>query len=470
MSTISLLHKLAIVKGKALGIPLYPAVSPVPEVGDPFTTKIAIQKHKSTKAGTHYDLRLDIDGVAYSWAIPKAKLPKPGEKLLAAQTFDHDVDYMRYQGNIGPGYGEGKVDLEYYGDTDVLECTPKKIKFNLYRTGTEVEQYNLVKTRGDNWLLLNSTKTRQNNPEIPNYKPDYKEKSINDADPSVPGELWSVKIDGANTVVSVNPGKQVEVFSYRESKNNPSGLINHTYKIPRLVGLKAPKNVPPAILRGEVYGVDPQTGEAILAKDVGAILNSSTFKARDKQKDLADLRLALFDVFSANGEYMEDKPYKDKLEFLETLCSMVPELELPYYAVEKNDKARLADDMKAGKIKESKEGIVAWKLDSGGSRDATKLKVKKDYDVVIEDMFHEKGDRPLAGGFFYSLLGKPGEITGKVGTGFSHVEKEDILKNFEKNWKGRVAKLKADDQYSSGALRAPSFVSLHPDYPEAIKE
>lgn len=451
-----------------MGIKPGDITTPIPNSKGPFTTKASIQRHEAKRAGTHNDLRIDIGGIAYSWAVPKAKLPKPGEKVLAVRTFDHDVDYMRFSGNLPPGYGEGKVNLDFFDKVDVIEANPKKIKFNIYGTGTEVEQYNLINTKGKNWLLLNSTKTRQNEKDIPDYKPKYKEKPIGEADVNSEATLWSAKLNGAHGVVVLDPGKQVEVYSYRVSKKNPSGLINHTYKIPKLIGKRAPTDIPKTVLRAEVFATDPVTGRALPPSEIGGMLNSSTLKSREKQRGYANMRVAVFDVHKVGDKLYEHLPYAQKLEILDSVTKMIPELELPRYAVAPKEKAKLLDDLMSGKLKETNEGIVAWKLLSGGSNDATKLKIKSDFDVVIKDVFAEESKRNMAGGFTYALPDNPDKVVGRVGTGFSHTEKKDLLHNFEKNWKGRVAKVRAMEQHRSGALQQPAFVGLHLDYPEPL--
>jgi hypothetical protein len=73
---------------------------------------VAVQDHEAARAGRHYDLRLvDPDaGKAHSWAIPKAALPKPGERLLAVQTFTHTPEYALHFGEKKPeviGKGSG---------------------------------------------------------------------------------------------------------------------------------------------------------------------------------------------------------------------------------------------------------------------------------------------------------------------------------------------------------------------------
>jgi len=127
-----------------------------------------IQKHAARRL--HYDLRLQMEGVLKSWALPKGLPWQQGEKHLAVEVEDHPIEYEDFEGIIPEGqYGGGTVmvwdrGLYYVYCEDPLKSL-REGKLHLVLAGEKAQgEWTLVRIRGrdgekNTWLIMKTGAT-----------------------------------------------------------------------------------------------------------------------------------------------------------------------------------------------------------------------------------------------------------------------------------------------------------------------
>jgi DNA ligase D-like protein (predicted 3'-phosphoesterase) len=61
-----------------------------------------VQEHQAT--AHHYDLRLEVEGVMRSWAVPKEPSMDPAVKRLAIEVEDHSLAHNDFEGELDGGW------------------------------------------------------------------------------------------------------------------------------------------------------------------------------------------------------------------------------------------------------------------------------------------------------------------------------------------------------------------------------
>jgi bifunctional non-homologous end joining protein LigD len=105
--------------------------------------------HKHAARRLHWDLRLEMDGVLRSWAVPRGPSYDQADKRLAVHVEDHPIEYADFEGVIPDGnYGAGSVIIWDRG-----EWTPVEDPHEGLRKGKLLFDLNGYKLKG-RWTLV----------------------------------------------------------------------------------------------------------------------------------------------------------------------------------------------------------------------------------------------------------------------------------------------------------------------------
>lgn len=402
------------------------------------------QLHNAKRSGKHIDVRIGSPTLGmFSWAAPK-DLPKENEKRLLITQPLHTYAYKDFQGQIYSPYGRGTVKKLQQSPILMLQNKPDKIKFTrANRNNGPV--YTMIKTRNNNWIT--TVRYPDASPIIKFYtKEHFKKIPIQQvADLLDKGAKVYPKVDGAGALAQIKPSS-IEVYGLRKNKNGD--LIRYTDHIGGLRDLNIPKQLVGKVFRAQVTG--EEDNKPITANRLAGLLNS-TLQNNIKQRVANNINLKLVALAMLSDKQDYDKNIVNSLVRKLNISKVQA---LPQIANREvfNKHLQL---MRSNKHPITQQGFVIQEQ----NKRPVKAKLVQDKDVIIRRIFPAvTKTSPRAGGFQYSLP-QSQEIVGRVGTGFTHQMLKDMLDNPDK-YIGSIAKIRAMQQYPSGAYRSPSFIAL----------
>jgi bifunctional non-homologous end joining protein LigD len=441
--------------------------------------RFVVQEHHATRL--HWDLRLEHDGVAASWAVPNGIPEDPKENRLAVRTEDHPLEYLEFEGDIPKGsYGAGTMRIWDRGtyDTHKFDDDKVEVTFHGERLRGRYGLFPLKKRKGEppgkDWMIH-----RMDPAEDPGREPMPARIAPMLAKPSkaLPPDddnwAYEIKWDGVRAIAYSEPGRL-----RLESRNHND--ITASY--PELRPFNRALSSHRAILDGEIVAFDedgkPSFGRLQRRMHVGS---QSTARRLMKEVPVA---YVVFDLLWLDGHSLMALPYEQRRARLKELELQGPHWQTPDHVVG-NGAAVLAASLESGL-----EGVVAKRLDSPyepGRRSPWWLKVKnvRREDVVVGGWLPGEGRRRDRIGALLVGVPEDGRLryAGRVGTGFTDAELTRLADTLEERPDSpfggepqpprgavfvqptRVAEVEFTEWTADGILRHPSYKGLREEAP-----
>ena len=478
-----------------------------------------IQKHGARRL--HYDLRLEMDGVLKSWAVPKGPSIRTHEKRLAVHVEDHPVEYADFEGVIPPdNYGAGSVivwDRGQYrltkaGDpVEQLEGGKLEVEFFGHKMRGLWTLARMSKTEKD-WLLLKkadsfagtdelierypqsviSGLTLEEMADLPAKLSELQERlqklkapkktfsarsqplmlaTLQERPFSRPEWIFEIKYDGVRVLAERN-GDIVELYG-----RNGTQITNRYPELKE--GLKK-LPIEHFIIDGEIVALDDRGQPSFQRLQARMHLTS----VRDVELGMAAAPVEgfFFDCLALGGHDLRSLPLVDRKEFLK---SFLPLLGRAHYSDHVVEAGKAFFDAASER---GLEGIVAKKANSryvgGRSRDWIKVKCQRRQEFVIGGYTDPQGERSYFGALHLGIYRDQKLVyVSKVGTGFDTKTLKSIWEKMqplaqakspfvEKSPTGRghhwvepklVCEVRFSDWTHDGGIRHPAFIGLRTD-------
>jgi bifunctional non-homologous end joining protein LigD len=448
-----------------------PAPGPArPGAGPP---RFVVQQHHARRL--HWDLRLERDGVAVSFAIPNGIPRAPKEHRLAVRTEDHPLEYLQWEGEIPRGqYGAGTMTVWDAGTYEAHTFDAQKVEVTLH--GERLQgRYGLFAIghgeadRGD-WMIHRMDPADWV-PLPEGVRPMLARPGAMPADPS--GWAFEVKWDGVRALAYCRPGRL---------RLESRGGNDITAAYPEVRGLLEQLGMREALLDGEIVAFDERGRPSF-----GRLQERMHVRDRrqiERLRRSTPVVYVIFDLLHLDGRSLLREPHATRRALLTELGLGGPAWRVPEITLG-DGRALLAFTRAHGL-----EGIVAKRSDSRyepGARNGAwmKLKHRMRQELVIGGWLPGAGGR--AGRIGALLVGyhRDGELiyAGRVGTGFTDRTLEELaarlgpLRRPERPFAPGprlpreavfvvpelVCEVEFVEWTADGVMRAPSFQGLRDD-------